>query len=234
TIDGVAPTIAIASPAANAIVGGTTSITANAADNVAVAGVQFKVDGVNLGPEVTTAPFGISWNTTTASNAAHTLTAVARDSAGNTATSSAIVVTVSNHVGPPVISGVAATSISASGASIQWTTDEPADSQVDFGPTAAYGSSSPLAGALVGAHVVQLNGLAPATVYHFRVKSRDAAGAISASGDFTFTTPNVAKPPVISGVTASAITNSGATISWTTDVAGDSDVEYGPTAAYGG
>ena len=55
--------------------------------------------GPNLGAEVTAAPYSISWNTTTAANGTHTLTAVARDAAGNTATSSAVSVTVSNSSG---------------------------------------------------------------------------------------------------------------------------------------
>jgi hypothetical protein len=43
----------------------------------------------------------VSWNTTTASNGSHTLTAVARDAAGNTAASSAVTVTVDNV--PPTV-----------------------------------------------------------------------------------------------------------------------------------
>ena len=46
--------------------------------------MQFKLDGANLGAEDTTSPFAISWNTTSATNATHSLTAVARDAAGNT------------------------------------------------------------------------------------------------------------------------------------------------------
>src|SRR5439155_12715262 len=70
------------------------TVSASAADNVGVVGVQFKLDGVNLGAEVTTAPYSISWNTTTVSSGAHSVTAVARDAAGNTATSAAITLTV--------------------------------------------------------------------------------------------------------------------------------------------
>jgi len=61
-----------------------------------VAGVQFKVDGVNIGSEDTTAPFSVTWNATLISNGSHTLTAVARDDSGNTATSQAVTVTVTN------------------------------------------------------------------------------------------------------------------------------------------
>jgi hypothetical protein len=72
------------------------TVSANATDNVGVVGVQFKLDGANLGTEDTTAPYSVSWNTTTAANGAHTLTAVARDAAGNTTTSALVTMTVSN------------------------------------------------------------------------------------------------------------------------------------------
>ena len=43
-----------------------------------------------LGAEDTIAPYSVSWNTTTAANGSHTLTAVARDAAGNTTTSTGV------------------------------------------------------------------------------------------------------------------------------------------------
>src|SRR5438309_11941159 len=88
------PTVSITAPAAGATVAGTVTVSASATDNVGVVGVQFKLDGATLGAEVTTAPYVLSWKTTTASKGAHTLTAVARDAAGNTATAAAVSVTV--------------------------------------------------------------------------------------------------------------------------------------------
>src|SRR5207245_4668320 len=70
------PTVSMTVPAAGVTVAGTVTVSANASDNVGVAGVQFKLDGANLGAEVTTAPYTLSWNTATASNGLHTLTAV--------------------------------------------------------------------------------------------------------------------------------------------------------------
>ena len=61
-----------------------------------VAGVQFLLDNNALGAEDTTAPYSVSWNTTTAANGTHTLTARARDITGNTATSAPVTVTVAN------------------------------------------------------------------------------------------------------------------------------------------
>jgi hypothetical protein len=94
--DTTPPTVSITAPAAGTTVSGTTSVTANASDNVGVTSVQFKLDGTNIGSPVTTAPYTISWDTTTATNGAHTLTAVASDAAGNTTTSAGVGVTVQN------------------------------------------------------------------------------------------------------------------------------------------
>src|SRR5439155_1679884 len=139
---------------------------------------------------------------------------------------------------PPTISGVAATGITASGATITWSTNEASDSLVAYGAGASYGNSSALNTALVTSHTQTLSNLAAGTLYHFRVESKDAAGNQAVSGDVTFTTleqqpPADTTPPTISGVAATGITASGATITWTTNEASDSLVTYGPGASYG-
>ena len=95
------PTVSISAPAQGATVSGTTTVSASASDNVGVVGVQFKLDGNNLGAEVGSPPYSVSWNTTTATAGSHTLTAVARDAAGNSATSTPVTVTVDNSTPPP-------------------------------------------------------------------------------------------------------------------------------------
>jgi len=92
--DTTPPAVSITGPANGATVAGTVTVSASATDNVGVVGVQFKLDGVNLGSEITKAPYTLAWITSTASQGKHTLTAVARDAAGNTATSSSVTVTV--------------------------------------------------------------------------------------------------------------------------------------------
>ena len=57
TPDTTPPTVSVTSPAGGATVSGTITVTANASDNVGVAGVQFLLDGANLGAEDTTAPY---------------------------------------------------------------------------------------------------------------------------------------------------------------------------------
>ena len=90
------PIVSLTAPVAGATVGGTVTVSATATDNIGVAGVQFKLDGNNLGAEATAAPYSVSWNTTGAVNGSHTLTAVARDAANNATTSAGVSVTVSN------------------------------------------------------------------------------------------------------------------------------------------
>src|SRR5207302_10919693 len=95
--DNVPPTVSITSPVPGSTVSGTITVSANPSDDVAVAGVQFKLDGNNLGNEVTTAPYSVSLDTTSLLTGSHTLTAVARDAAFNRGTST-VTVTVSNSI----------------------------------------------------------------------------------------------------------------------------------------
>jgi Big-like domain-containing protein/parallel beta helix pectate lyase-like protein len=100
--DTTAPTISLTAPANNATVSGVSvTVSANASDNVGVAGVQFKLNGANLGAEDTTAPYSVTLNTMTLANGTHTLTAVARDAAGNQTTASSRSIIVSNP--PPSV-----------------------------------------------------------------------------------------------------------------------------------
>lgn len=96
-----APTVNITAPAANSTIAGMQNITANASDSVSVAGVQFKVDGANLGAEDTAAPYSASWDTKTVANGNHTVTATARNTSGLTATATETV-NVQNPVAPTV------------------------------------------------------------------------------------------------------------------------------------
>ena len=96
TPDVTAPAVAITSPAAAGVVFGTTQLTASATDAVGVTSVQFLVDGANVGPAVTAAPYAASFDTSTVANGSHSFAARATDAAGNAATSPAITATVSN------------------------------------------------------------------------------------------------------------------------------------------
>src|SRR5207247_471736 len=98
--------VTITSPADGSPVSGTIPVTASVTivGALTVAGVQFKLDGNNLGAEDTSAPYSVPWNTTTASNGSHTLTAVAREGLlGTLWTSDPVTVTVSNDITRPTV-----------------------------------------------------------------------------------------------------------------------------------
>ena len=94
--DAVAPTVSIISPSSGTTVSGVTTVIASANDNASVPSVQFQVDSINVGSLITIPPYSISWNTALLSNGSHTITAIARDAAGNQATSTPVIVTVTN------------------------------------------------------------------------------------------------------------------------------------------
>jgi hypothetical protein len=105
------PSVAMAAPPAGSTVAGTVTVSASASDDVGVVGVQFRLDGTNLGAEVSAPPYTVAWTTTLVSNGTHTLRAVARDAAGNTATSDPVTVIVSNlDTTPPTVTITSPTS----------------------------------------------------------------------------------------------------------------------------
>src|SRR3989344_5532341 len=74
--DTTPPTVAITTPQNGAAVSGTIPVAATASDNVGVAFVRFQLDGDFIGVKDTASPYQIDWNTTTATNGSHTLTAI--------------------------------------------------------------------------------------------------------------------------------------------------------------
>lgn len=94
--DTTIPNISISSPANGAIVSGATNLLAVATDNIGLAGVQFKINGNNLGSEDTSLPYSVIWDTTAVMNGNYDITAIAKDSAGNIATTAVNTVTVNN------------------------------------------------------------------------------------------------------------------------------------------
>jgi hypothetical protein len=141
----------------------------------------------------------------------------------------------SSDTTPPAISGVTSLSVTSSGATITWTTDEASNSQVEFGTTTNYGSSTTLNSSMMTSHSQSLTGLTTNTLYYYRVRSSDAAGNLATLGGFAFRTTAVqdTTPPTISGVYSLNITASTATISWSTNEASNTQIDYGITTSYG-
>ncbi|WPB82344.1 Ig-like domain-containing protein [Archangium violaceum] len=103
SLDNTPPDVAIASPTQEALLRGTVVITATASD---AARVEF-YDGATLLGTDATSPYQASWNTASTANGAHTLTAKAFDSVGNTRTSAAVEVTLDNTAPTTAISAPA-------------------------------------------------------------------------------------------------------------------------------
>lgn len=100
---------------------------------------------------------------------------------------------------PPSISSIASSSVTHQSATITWSTNEASDTQVEYGTSASYGSTTNLNSSLVTSHSAGLSGLSSSTTYHYRVRSRDQAGNLTVSGDNTFTTsstPSYAPPDI--------------------------------------
>ena len=93
---GELPVVSIVNPAAGATVSNTQQVSATVSDGVGIRSVQFYLDGQPLGAPVSASPYAVSWNTAEASNGAHTLTAKATDTSGNTGASTPVSVTVQN------------------------------------------------------------------------------------------------------------------------------------------
>lgn len=96
--DVVAPTVRITAPASGTMVSGVVRISANAHDNVGVIQVEFFAGTTSIGTvtSVATAPVELDWNTAAGINGTLSLTAQARDAAGNVTTSAAVAVTIAN------------------------------------------------------------------------------------------------------------------------------------------
>jgi hypothetical protein len=88
---------------------------------------------------------------------------------------------------PPVITGVGTSNLTDTAVIIKWTTDESADSAVDYGLTVSYGATVSNATTTLN-HAVSLTNLTPNTLYHYRGLSRNVTGLQTNSADFTFTT----------------------------------------------
>lgn len=123
---------------------------------------------------------------------------------------------------------------SENGVIITWTTNKAATSQVEYGTTASYGTTTSVTDTapMVLSHSVSIGSLASNTTYHFRVISVSATAEQAYSVDATFTTSADATAPVISNIVATPGLNS-VVITWTTNEASSSFVNYGATTSYG-
>ena len=145
-------------------------------------------DGDNLSFSYSGWMTSSSYITRTGDAGTHTVTVTVDDGNGGTDRQS-VTVTVNPppDVTPPVISATQVSNITDTTATVGWSTDEPADSLIQYGLTATYGNQVS-SNSLVSSHTLNLTGLTPNTAYHYTIQSRDAAGNLQTTSDATFTT----------------------------------------------
>ena len=173
-VDAVAPEVSLTAPDPGAVAG-VVEVTASASDNDVVAGVLFQADGADIGVEDTQTPYGITWNTTDLPQGLHVLSAVARDAAGNTATSAPVSVTVNN----PNASGTLRIEVTTTGPGTEPESYPLAVDGVPHGTIARNGTTE-IAAVAVGAHFVQIGSLG-------RFCAGNTAQTVLVAGDATTT-----------------------------------------------
>ncbi len=163
------------------------------------------------------------------------------DAEGNTSISSGLEFTTSTGAdtdAPTIVRGPRVTNITASSATVEWGTDEPADTRVNWGKTIDYGETAEVAEG-VRFHTMTITDLEAATTYHYSVESSDASGNVvttDASGtttglsqDHRFRTRSApdTNPPVITEGPLAEIRNNLAILKWRTDERSTSRVAIG-------
>lgn len=133
---------------------------------------------------------------------------------------------------PPTISSILVSEITASSATVIWTTSELADGAVDYGTTGSFELGTVSSSSLYTSHSMGLSGLPDSTLIYFRVRSSDVSGNAATSSTQTFTTLD-GTAPVISDIEVIDITTSSARVTWTTNEAANSIVSFGKTVLYG-
>lgn len=186
--DQTPPTTSITAPTAGSLVKGTVTVNSTAADNTGGTGiskVEFYVDGV-LKLTDTASPYTFAWDSTTATNAAHSLTVKAYDGAtpANVATSSAVSVTVDNS--PPTTPGsFTMTGNTLSSISLGWTASTDNNSVTGYRLT-RNGTVITTTGSTTLSYID--SGLSPSTSYTYTIVALDAAGNSSTAASLTVAT----------------------------------------------
>src|SRR5439155_216188 len=179
--------VTMTSPASGSIVKGPTPVSATVriVGSLTVQGVQFKLDGNNLGSEDTSAPYSVSWDTITAKNGSHTLMAVARDLANLQWSSDSVTVTVSN---PPTItsftptSGLVGTSVTINGTTATSTVNSSTMIPATVPANATTGSVSVTTRARTATSSSTFTVLSPPTITSFTPTSGLVGASVTING----------------------------------------------------
>ncbi|TNM61072.1 hypothetical protein FHN55_17845 [Streptomyces sp. NP160] len=217
--DTTAPTVSVTAPTAGASLSGTSALSATATDNTAVTAVTFTATaGTTTKTVAATAPSGTgtTWNasldTTTLPNGPVSITATARDAAGNTTTSTAVSATVANaDTAAPTVSVTAPTagaSLSGTSALSATATDNTAVTAVTFTATAGTTTKTVAATAPSGTGTTWTASLDTTTLPNGPVSitatARDAAGNTTTSTAVSATVANATADTTAPAVTITA------------------------------
>ncbi|QRN92813.1 S8 family serine peptidase [Archangium violaceum] len=180
TIDNTAPTTAISTPAENARIRGTVPVSATASDTVGVERVEFYAGTTLLGT-ATTAPYAVSWNTTSVANGTFTLTTRAYDAVGNVAVSAGRTVTVDNTA-PTVAITSPANGATLSSLSLSTTIQASASDNVGVTQVVFYDGATVMGTDTSAPYSVSWNLLtAPKGTHTLTARAYDAAGNVTLS-----------------------------------------------------
>jgi len=192
--DTTPPVVALTTPTNGATVSGTTSISATATDDVAVAKVEFYIDNVLANSATSaTSQYTYAWNTTTASVGSHTIMAKAYDTSGNQTSSTVNTVTVKDQVSPTV-----SMSAPTSGSTISGTYVLKANAADNVGVTKVefYVDGTLKASDTTSAHSASIDTKTLTNASHsFTAKAYDAAGNVATSAAINATINNPVTPP---------------------------------------
>ncbi|MFI5370521.1 MAG: Ig-like domain-containing protein [Candidatus Eisenbacteria bacterium] len=106
-VDTLPPVVTVLDPAQGEIVSASVAIGATVADDAAILGVQFYLDGVPIGASLTAPPYIEYWNTLGVADGPHSITARATDVVGLVGESPAVAIAVDNSLPPdPLVKDV--------------------------------------------------------------------------------------------------------------------------------
>ncbi len=131
----------------------------------------------------------------------------------------------------PSISGISASGVTHTGASISWTTNEAAQGKIYLSTTSPVSTSSAVwtSGSFLTSHMATLAGLLANTSYRYVIGANDATGnkAFTAEGAFTTAAAPDTTAPILSAISGVPTGSTTANVSWTTNEAATTKVYYG-------
>ncbi len=208
--DATPPTVSLTAPLDSSTVSGPVTVTANASDNVAVTKVEFYLDGV-LAATDTSSPHSFAWNTLTATNGLHTLSAKAYDAANNSTSTQNIQVTVFNDTEAPSAPTLSAILVGQNQADLNWTaaTDNVAVVGYDV-----YRGATKIA-SLDAATLTYSDSNLPIGTHQYKVVALDAANNATDSNTQQIVVPDTEAPTTPTNLAATNVTSSSITLGWT-------------------